>query len=660
MSAAEIRNVSFLGSSDSGKTSLVEALALQAGAINRLGRVEEGNTLCDFNPKEKEKKHSLGAAVVHLASKEGAVNLIDTPGYPDFVADAIGAMGAAGTAVLTLAASQEGLPFHARRLWMMAGEAGLARAVVLTRVDHENLDLDKILAKVRSSLGQNVVPMFVPDQVGPGFSKVMPVAGADGALGQAMVEAIVEGDDALMERYLEEGEISEEDLLAALPHAMAKGTFMPLFFVNPLQGTGIEEFHRFLCHSLPGSSLQVDKLGGANVEGGGADDRTVVRVWKVLTDKHLGQVTYLRVLQGTLASEAALKSSRGGKTLKMTGLSTIFGKDLKPVDQALPGDLVAVTRVEDLYIGDELVSEGDVAPHEFPFPEPFTSLAVHPRSRADEQKIGPELAKIAKEDPTFRFRRDSQTHEQLIDGLSELHLKTWLQRLEGRGVGLETTLPRIPYQETVTSRAEGHYRHKKQTGGRGQFAECFIRMNPCGRGEGFRFVDKIVGGSIPRQFIPAVDKGMKEQCQQGILSGSQVVDVEVELYDGKFHDVDSDEFSFKLAGARALKDAFLKAKPILLEPIMVVEIIVPSRFFGDVTGDLNTRRGRVLGMESDGDFQIIKAHIPLAEVQTYSTPLRSMTAGEGTFTMKFDHYDKVPSHLQEKIVAASNPGKNEH
>ncbi len=650
MSAADLRNVTFLGHSDAGKTTLVEALAHHFGATNRVGTVNDGTTLCDFTAEEKEKKHSLSGAVVHVAKK--GLNLVDTPGYPDFVADAITSMGAAGCAVLCVSARNEGMPFHAARLWQAAGEHRQARAVVVTKGDHENLDVEQVIANAREHFGAHVVPFTLPDQLGPGFSSVAQVAAdSSNPLRSQLVDSIVEADDALMEKYLEEGDVSDEELAKALPDAMAKGTLAPLFFVDPVRNVGVAEFAEFLTTEFPTAARQFEVVKDDMVENGAADERLVARVWKVVSDKHLGQITYLRVLQGTLKSDMTVPSLHGGKTIKLSGLSHIFGKDLQPVDEAGPGEIVAVTRVEELQVADTIVSEGEGHQHDFGLPKPYTSLAVRPKSRNDEQKIGGELAKIAKEDPTFTTHRDPETHEMIVSGLSDLHLQTCLHRLEGRGVGVETSIPRIAYQETVTAKADGHHRHKKQTGGSGQFGECYLRLAPNTRGEGFQFVDAVVGGAIPRQFIPAVEKGVAEQMAKGIIANSKVVDIVVELYDGKAHDVDSDEVSFKMAGARALRDAFEKARPILLEPVMTVEITVPSRYFGDVSGDLNTRRGQILGMDSIGDAQVIKAQVPLAEMQTYSTPLRSMTHGEGSFAMEFDHYDQVPSHLQEKIVA---------
>ncbi|MHC4380498.1 MAG: GTP-binding protein, partial [Planctomycetota bacterium] len=560
MSATDIHNITFLGSSDAGKTTLIEKVAHQFGAIDRVGTVEEGTTLCDFHPDEKEKRHSLAAGVVHLEAPHGKLNLIDTPGYPDFVADAITSMGAAGTAVIVVPAKETGIPFHALQLWEKAGALGLARAVVVTRLDSDNLHLDQVVANVRENFGQRVVPFTLADGTGAAFTSVSVVEQEEGEHREHLVDAVVEANDELMEKYLDEGSISHEALEAAFPAAMAKGTFAP----------------------LPDAAMQLAAMHSENIEGGGADQRTVARVWKVMSDQHLGQISYLRMLQGTLNAGESLIDPHEGKPVKMNGLSTIFGGRLDAVKKAEPGDIVAVTRIDDLCVGDVLVSEGEGHFHQFPLPTPYTSFAIVPKDRTAEQKIGQELHKLEREDPCFKVHYDEVTHETIVDGLSELHLKAMMHRLEVRGVAVDSHLPRIAYKETITTASEGHHRHKKQTGGKGQFAECHIRLIPTERGSGSEFQDKVVGGSIPRNFIPAVEKGVNEQMVKGVIAGSNVVDLRVELYDGKFHAVDSDEHSFRAAGARALIDGFEKANPILLEPVMKVAITVPSRYFGDV------------------------------------------------------------------------------
>lgn len=651
MSSTDIHNITFLGATDAGKTTLVEKVAHHFKAIERIGTVEEGTTLCDFLPEEKEKKHSLSAGVVHLEAPHGKLNLVDTPGYPDFIADAITSMGAAGTAVIVVPARDTGLPFHALRLWRKAGRAGLARAVVVTRLDSDNVHLDQVVDNIREAFGQRVVPFTLANDVGAGFTEVSVVENSDGADREHLVDAVVEADDALMEKYLETGEVSHEELEAAFPLAMAKGTFAPLFCIDPVRGIGVEEFAEFMVRDFPSAALQLAAMHSENIENGAPDERAVVRVWKVLSDKHVGQVSYMRVLQGTLTPDTQLLDPHTEKTIKANGLSFLMGSKLVPTNSAGPGDIVAITRVDDLCVGDVLVSEGTAKPHEFPLPKPYSALAVVPKDRGAEQKIGQELQKLQREDPCLHVLHDPNTHETVLEGLSELHLQALLKRLASRGVELDSHLPRIAYKETITQASEGHHRHKKQSGGKGQFAEVHVRLRPRERGEGFNFIDKVVGGSVPRNFIPAVHKGAEEQARNGIIASSEVIDVELELYDGKFHAVDSDEFSFKMAGARAMADAFEKAGPILLEPVMSVSITVPSRYFGDVSGDLNGRRGSILGMETEGDFQVVAAEAPLKEMQTYATLLRAMTHGEGSFSMEFLRYQQVPSHLQADIVA---------
>lgn len=652
MATSDIHNITFLGSSDAGKTTLIEKVAHHFGAIDRVGTVEEGTTLCDFLPDEKEKRHSLAAAVVHLEAPHGKLNLVDTPGYPDFVADAITSMGAAGTAVIVVPARETGVPFHALQLWEKAGALGLARSVVVTRLDGDNLHLDKVVENIREVFGQRVVPFTLANGTGSDFTGVSVVEQEEGEHREHLVDAVVEANDQLMEKYLEEGDVTHEELEAAFPLAMAKGTFAPLFCVDPVRNVGVDEFAEFMIRDFPDAAMQLAAMHSENIDHGAADERVVARVWKVLSDKHLGQISYLRILQGTLKSGDPLIDPHEAKPVKMNGLSTVFGEKLEAVKSAGPGDIVAVTRIDDLCVGDVMVSEGEGHFHQFPLPTPYTAYAIVPKDRTAEAKIGQELHKLEREDPCFKVHYNDVTHETIVEGLSELHLAGLMHRLEQRGVGVEHHLPRIAYKETITTPSEGHHRHKKQTGGKGQFAECYIRLIPAERGSGYEFLDKVVGGSVPRQFIPAVEKGVAEQMVKGVIAGATVVDMKVELYDGKFHAVDSDEHSFKAAGARALIEGFQKANPILLEPIMSVAITVPSRYFGDVSGDLNSRRGQILGMEAAGDFQTIQADVPLSELQTYSTQLRAMTHGEGHFSMEEARYAQVPSHLQADIMSA--------
>ena len=478
-----------------------------------------------------------------------------------------------------------------------------------------------------------------------------------------LVERVVECDDALMEQFLEKGEIPRETLEKNFARAMVAGKLVPVLTVDAARALGLQEALGIIESYFP-SPLDVPPRQASGPAGGTiavspeAGGPFAAYVFKTLSDPYVGKISYFRVFRGTLPNDGLFVSAKNPKPEKAHP-QRIVGKDLKGADRAVPGDIGALAKIESLDYGDTFTAEG--AALAFPKPEqprPMASLAVEPKARGDEQKIGASLHKLAMEDPTFVVRREAQTHEMIIDGLSDLHLQTMLQRLKRRfHVEVNTHLPKIPYKEAIAGRAEGHYRHKKQTGGRGQFGECFLRVEPLERGKGFEFVNDIFGGSIPRQFIPAIEKGVHETMERGVIAGCQVVDVKVSVYDGKFHEVDSDEISFKIAGARAFSDAFLKARPTLLEPIMDAEIAVPSHFMGQISGDLNTRRGRIMGMDAQGDIQIIKAQVPLAELLQYATQLRSITAGEGSFTMSFSHYDIVPGQIQEKIVAAHNATK---
>lgn len=437
---------------------------------------------------------------------------------------------------------------------------------------------------------------------------------------------------------------------------MARGTLAPLFFLDPVRGIGVAEFADFLITEFPNAARQFAVLKDPNVAGGDPGERLVARVWKVLSDRHLGQISYLRILQGTIKADMAVPNPRGGRPLKLAGLSHVFGKDLQPIESAGPGAIVAVTRLEDLAVGDTIVSEGEAAPYAFPLPRPFTTLAVRPKSRNDEQKIGSELAKIAKEDPTFLNGRHPDTHEMLVSGLSDLHLHTCLHRLEGRGVGVETSLPRIAYQETVTGKADGHYRHKKQTGGSGQYGRVAGFIEPLEEGE-YEFVNKVTGGAIPSEFIGSIDKGFKQCLRKGPLAGFPINGVRVTINDGASHSVDSSDNAFQQAGIGAFRDGFGKAAPVLLEPIMKVVVEGPTEFQGNIMGGLNQRRGIIIGTFEEGAFTVVEAEVPLADMFGYSTVLRSGTQGKAEFTMEFASYRQLPKGLMDEVIKEAGERK---
>ncbi len=672
MPDAQIKNLTILGHSGVGKTTFAEAFAVHTGAATRQGTVEEGTTLCDYEPEEKDRHHSLQGAVLGLESGGSVINLVDCPGYPDFISDARASLMAAETAMITVAAPT-GVSFHTRVLEEMAREWGLARAIVVTKTDQDNVSFEETLAEVVDAFGDRCVPVVLPNADGDAFSAVVsvldPPEDLTGDLAAALeqhrsnlVERVVEADDELMEAYLEDGEVSPESVRETLPKAMAQGSLMPVFVVQAATALGVDAIADAAAGWFPGPG-DGQPADGSTAAGdpvevpATVDGPLAAHVWKTVTDDYLGRVCYVRVVRGTLKSDAAVAVAGTDRHGKATGLSRILGRELKPVASAGPGEVVALTKVEAFEYGDTLVDAADPEPVTMSSvfqPSPMTSLAVTPKTHGDEQKIGEALPRLASEDPTLCLRREAATHEMIVDGMSDLHLQVVLARLKRRyGVEVETALPRIPYKETIAASSDAMYRHKKQTGGRGQFGQVHLRVKAVPRGTGFEFKNAVVGGVIPKGLIAAVEKGIRETLVSGVIAGHEVVDVAVEVYDGKTHPVDSDEASFKIAGSRAFKEGMMQAKPVLLEPVMNLAIKVPTRFMGDITGDLNGRRGRIMGMESKDDVQTISAQVPLSEVQQYSTQLRSITAGEGDFAMSFDRYMQMPSHLQEQVVAAA-------
>ncbi len=656
----QIRNVALVGHGYAGKTALLDAIAYHLKVTNRLGSTVEGTSLGDIEAEEKERKQTLSAHLFQMPLGGTVLNLFDTPGHPDFVAEAIVGLAAVETACFVVNAASP-ISFHFRQLWQRAGELGIGRAVVVTHLDHDNTSFDKVVADLREAFGHAVVPASYPNACGAAFKTVHDVTHREGPEAVKYHDMIEEDeaevDDTLMEHYLETGHLDDNEFEENLRRAVARGKLVPVFAVCPNRGLGLAQLLEFVEHHFPspvcfgarGAGEPGSSTFGQLVEPD--DGPFVAQVVKVVSDPYVGRLSLLRCLRGKLTKDQTIFDVRSGTSHKVAHLFTVNGKDTKEIASAQAGDLFAVGKIEELALGDTVT---DGARLELPrprFPVPTYSRHIWPKARGDEQKIGHAIEKIAAEDPTFHHERDKETGEFLVTGMSPLHLDVQFQRLHRKHhVDVEQGPPTIPYRETITARADGHHRHKKQTGGRGQFAEVYLRVAPRQHGEGFEFVDSIVGGSIPRQFIPEVEKGARKFLARGSLAGFPVVDVSVEVYDGKFHDVDSDQISFQIAGERAVHDGFQKARPILLEPIMEVEIHVPDRFTGDVAGNLSGSRGRLAGMETREGVQVISAHVPLASMLDYSTQLRSITAGEGFYTMKFAHYEAVPPNLQQEIV----------
>ncbi len=663
-----IRNVALVGAGGSGKTTLVEALLHKGKITNRMGTVGEKNTVTDWDDDERERQQSILASPVHLKWDGNEINVIDAPGALDFIAESACALNAVETALICVNA-HDGVNVATRRHFRLARDLGLACVVVVTRVNGENIQSDELVAGIQSAIGERAVPINIPNEFGHDVSSVHDIFSEDlpehlqghaKDYVQQATDRVVECDDALLEKYFETGEISKAELAEAFPRALRQGNIVPVMHVSVDNDIGINQLLNFIAKDCPHGRRRNGEVirTATNADGEDvhvqADGPFSAQVWKVQIDPHVGKLAFLRVWSGSLAAKTQFVVARTGNTERIGDFLRMQGKEGDVVAKAGAGDLIAVAKVEDLQIGDTVTdgSAGWVF-SKIKAPEPKVMLAVEPKNRNDEAKLGPELSKLNEADIGFKAERNSATNEMVVYGMSTLHLQLMLGRLGRKKVEVVTRTPRVPYLETVQGNGQAQYRHKKQSGGRGQFAEVHLRVSPRERGAGFEFVDQIVGGSIPRNFIPAVEKGIMEQLDKGVMAGYPFVDVSATVYDGKFHDVDSDEFSFKLAAAAAFRMAVDAARPTLLEPIMEVEIEIPARFMGDISGDLNSRRGRIQGMEQDQDLAHIKAQVPLSEILNYSTELRSITAGEGDYSFKLSHYEPVPAHLASDVVSRS-------
>jgi elongation factor G len=704
----DIVNIALVGHGAAGKTSLADALLHKAGAVDRRGSVEEGTSVSDYDDEEKRRHFSIDTSVLHLEHNGKRLHLLDTPGYPDFVGAALEGLEPVETAVIVISAPN-GVEVNTRRMFNEAGKRGLGRMLVINKMDSDNIRLPELLNTIRDTFGKVCVPLNAPLGQGGQFSGVVSVLNPPSSppgnclvdLEEArskLVDAIVECDEALMEKYLVEGNVSSAELTGAIPKALASGTVIPILFTSAKRDLGIAELLEALCtyglsptqgKKRNATKGQGDKASQVALEPAGSGE-FVGQVFKTLSDRFVGNLSFLRLYSGKMSAEQPLVNCRTGKSSRSGGLLLMQGKQQKPVQEAIAGDIVAVAKVEDLHIGDTVGATATAPKLARPsFPTPMFGLAVEPKARGDEQKISGGLHKIADEDPTFRVTRDSQTKEQVITGMSQLHLDVIQHRLKRRfDLEIITKEPKIPYRETITTQAEAMHRHKKQTGGRGQFGEVHLRIYPVARDitseeqltaqfankerfekmrsvhydpdYNFAFIDCIVGGSIPNQFIPAVEKGCKELLDRGALAGYRIQDVAVEIFFGKDHPVDSSETAFKTAGRVAFKNAFLEARPVLLEPIVNLEVTVPSKYTGAILGDLNTKRARIENQDSlPGDLAVIEARAPLAEVTRYAAQLGSITQGQGSYTMEFSHYDQVPGNVQQQIVSKAKVAADE-
>ncbi|NOT01092.1 MAG: elongation factor G [Phycisphaerales bacterium] len=661
MKPENIRNIAFVGHTGAGKTSLAEACLLEAGLLKRLGAITDGTCALDFTAEEKEKQCSLQAAICTFNRGDTQINLIDTPGSPDFCGQAIPALGAVETAVLVVSATA-GVEVNTRKMFERAKGYGLAVMFVVNKIDGENVNLPEVVESIQSSFGAMCLPVNLPTNNGKGVIDVMtgsgePDFGDVGAARTAAIEAIVGADDALMERYLG-GDVAEAEAAKFAPKAVARGELMPIVFTASRTAVGIGEFLNTvtsLCPSpVAGKQRVLVTEDGANEEiqpdPAGA---LVGLVFKVGSDDrtHI-KYALVRIFHGTLKSDVTICTLKERKGMRPGQLHRMSGAEQKDMQEAVAGDIVALAKL-DVHVGDVVFTKTGGRIATVPMPTPMFSLAINPKARGDEDKIGSAFKRYMEEDPCFILEYHAATHESVIRGIGDLHLRTMLQRLVSHyKVEVETRPPRIPYRETITGSARDvEYTHKKQTGGSGQYGKVVINLHPKPRGEGYEFVDKIFGGAIDGPFRVSVDKGIQAQLHDGVLAGYPIVDVQVELTDGKTHAVDSKDIAFQIAGRGAFREAFMKAKPVFLEPIVNVEVTAPMANLGDLQGDMASRRGRVEGQEMlPGQMAMLHGKVPLSEMSDYHSRLSSVSGGQGSFVMELSHYEQVPSNVQQRII----------
>ncbi len=674
-SIERIRTIALVGQSGAGKTTLAEALLQEAGAIPAAGSVERGTTVCDYTPLEKELQHSLKLAVASFEAKDSRVHLLDTPGYSDFLGHALPALAAVETAAIVINA-QNGIEMMTGRFMQWAAKRGLDRLVIVNKIDADNVDLEQLLERIQQAFGKECLPLNLP---AANRSKVSdcffaPAGESDfSSVEQAhrrLVDQVVEVDEKLMESYLEKGEVTPEELHGPLERALREGHLIPVVFTSAKTGAGIRELVDVIVQLLPnpteGNPPVYVKTAGGNGQSEelratpDPKQHALAHVFKIEIDPYIGRLAVFRVHQGRLTPGGQLFIGESRKPIKPGHLYLLRGKTQTEVSEALPGDICAIAKIDEIQFDQVLHdSAEDAHVHARPLELPTSvfGLAVQPRKRGDEQKVSDVLHKIAAEDPCFRIEHNSQANETVMRGLGEMHLKAVLEKMSSQyKLELDTRPPSIPFRETIAAKAEGHNRHKKQTGGAGQFGEVFLKVEPLPRGTGFEFVDSVKGGAIPNQFIPAVEKGVRGVLESGYLAGYPLQDVRVIVYDGKSHPVDSKEVAFVSAGRKAFLDALGKARPIVLEPIVNVDITAPETKMGDVAGELSGHRGHIKGSDTPrpGTVQIL-AQAPLSELEHFPARLKSLTAGHGSYSMEFSHYEAAPPQLQQKLVAAHKP-----
>lgn len=678
-STEQIRNVALAGHPGAGKTTLFEALLHAGGAVQTAGTIERGTTVSDFDPLEKERGHSIDAAIASTDHAGIHVNLIDTPGYPDFRGPTLSALAAVETAMIVVDADT-GVGYGTRRMMEHAKARNLCRVIVVNKIDHPGAKLGALLDSLRETFGAEVLPLNLPADGGKRVVDCFWQSTGDSNLGpiadwhQKIIDQVVEINETVMDRYLDQGEsgLQGQELHDAFEQCLREGHLVPVCFVSARSGAGVRELldvaEKLFPHPGEGNPPPFVKGSGDDaapiVAKPDPNAHVIADVFRIINDPFVGKLGVFRVYQGTVKKDTQLFVDDGKKPFKVAHLFKMKGKDHTEVAQAIPGDIAAVAKVEDLHFDAVLHDSHDedqihLAP--LSFPKPMFGLAINAASKGQEQKLATALHKLAEEDPCFHVEHETETNETVIRGLSDLHLRVNLQRLKDKyGVDVTTRPPRIAYRETIGAKAEGHHRHKKQTGGAGQFGEVFLRIEPLPRGSGFEFVDEVKGGTIPGQFLPAVEKGVRQVLSGGAIAGYPIQDVRVIVYDGKHHPVDSKEIAFVAAGKKAFLDAIGKAKPQVLEPIVDLDVNAPEQHMGDISGGLASKRARINGTDSvRGGEIVVKAQVPLSELEGYAAELKSVTAGRGRYSLDFSHYEPVPPQVQQKLIEAYKPKHEE-
>ncbi|MDP3792090.1 MAG: elongation factor G [Candidatus Omnitrophota bacterium] len=675
----DIRNIILLGHSGCGKTLLAEALALNGGSIARMGRIEDGTTVSDYNEDEKDKKHSASTSLISFLYKSKKINILDVPGYIDFAGEMIGGLRAADACIVVVNAAA-GIEIGTERAFRMAKEKGVPCFFFINMLDREHSDYDKCYDSIQNKFRKHCIPVDYPIGKEDDFKSVASVITGKGsesledaekahfkALGDVLAETVAETDDALLEKYLDKGELTADELTKALRKAVNTDDVSPILCGSATRNIGIKELLDFIVEYFP-SPLDRPKEEATKPDSGDKVDIGMnpngpfsALVFKTLSDPFLGQISIFKVFSGKLQSNNGFYNVNRNAREKIGQIFSLMGKTQSSMDSAQAGDIACVAKLKETHTGDSITDEKNpVKFNEIKFPEPAVSFSLKPKTRSDEDKISGAVHKLMAEDPTFKVTRDEQTKEMIVSGMGDMHINMMINRMKMRyGVQVDMGTPKVAYKETILGKGDAQYRHKKQSGGAGQFAEVWMRIEPLTRGEGFQFVDEVVGGAIPRQFVVSCEKGIRMGLQSGILAGFPVVDVKAIVYDGKTHPVDSKDIAFQTAARKAFKESMQKAKPVLLEPIMDVDVVIPDEFMGDITGSLNSRRGRIMGMDPGDGSQTIKAKVPLEEMYKYVNELKSITGGRGTYAMSFSHYEVVPSNQAQAIIDKAKLTKKE-